>query len=98
MDNIDIFTSDKGKAPVSTNNVEVYNKEILSDEIRKLTTTNVQLIINKMETEKIKVNLKTDKIQLFDKKNSLVIKREELRTEIIALYTVGPSNISICNH
>jgi len=30
-----------------------------------------------METEKIKVNLKADKIQLFGKKNSFVAKKEE---------------------
>ena len=35
--------------------VEVYNKEILDDEIRRLITVNVQLVIDKIETEKVKV-------------------------------------------
>ena len=81
--------------PVSTNGVEAYNKEILSDEIRRLTTANVQLMTDKMETEKIKVNLKTDKVRLFNEKNFLVIKREELRAEIAVLNTV---NALIRNH
>ncbi len=52
-------------------------------------------MINKIETEKARVNLKADKIQLFDKKNSLVIKREELRTEIVAL---NVTNIPVRGH
>ncbi len=95
LDNTDISTSSKGKAPVSTNDIEVYNKEILSDKIYKLTTTNVQLITNKIKTEKIKVNLETNKIRLFDKKNSLVVKRKELRVEITALNTVKLFNVPI---
>ncbi len=77
MDNADISISSKGKVPVFTNDVEAYSKEILGDEIRRLITANVQLITNKIETEKVKVNLKTDKTRLFDKKNSLVVKKEE---------------------
>ncbi len=69
-------TSSKGKTSASTNDIEAYNKETLDDKIRKLTTTNVQLIINKIETEKTKINLETDKIRLFDKKNSLVVKKK----------------------
>ncbi len=61
MDNTDISTSNKGKTPASTNGVEAYNKEALNDEIRRLTTANVQLIIDKMETEKVRVNLEADK-------------------------------------
>jgi len=44
---------------------------------------------DKMETEKTKVNLKADRTQLFNEKNSLVVKREELRTEIVALNTAN---------
>jgi len=33
---------------------------------------------DKMKTEKTKVNLEADRMQLFDKKNSLVVKKEEL--------------------
>jgi len=84
--------------PTSTNGVKAYNKKTLNDEIRRLTTANVQLMTDKMETEKARVNLKTDKIQLFDKKNSLVVKREKLRTKIIALNIIGFSNVPICGH
>ncbi len=62
MDNTDISISNKGKAPVSTSGIEVYSKETLGDEIRRLTTANVQLVIDKIETEKVKVNLKTNRI------------------------------------
>ncbi len=95
MDSTDISISNKGKAFISTNDIEAYNKEILNNEIRRLTIANVQLITNKIETEKIKVNLKTDKIQLFDKKNSLVVKKEKLRTKIATLNAIGPSNVPI---
>ncbi len=95
MDNTGISTSNKGKTPASTNNVEAYNKETLSDEIRKLTTANVQLITDKMETKKTKVNLKADKMRLLGEKNFLIVKREELRAEIAALYAVRLFNIPI---
>ncbi len=62
LDNIDIFTSGKGKVPVSTNGVEVYNKEVLNDKIRRLIIANIQLMTDKIEAEKAKVNLKTDKM------------------------------------
>ena len=51
-----------------------------------------------METEKIKINLETDRIQLFGKKNSLVVKKKEFRTEIAVLHTAGPSNVLIRKH
>ena len=95
LDNTDIFTSNKGKTSVSTNNIEAYNKETLDDKIHRLTITNVQLITNKIKTEKIKINLETDKIRLLSKKNSLVVKRKELRTKIIVLYAAGSSNVPI---
>ena len=83
---------------VSTNGVEVYNKEVLGDEIRRLIAANVQLVIDKMETEKVRVNLKADKVRLFDKKNSLVIKREEFRVEIATLNAAGLSNVLVRGH
>ncbi len=52
----------KSKMFVSTNNIEIYNKEILSDKIHRLTTINIQLIIDKIKIEKVKVNLEVDKI------------------------------------
>ncbi len=51
-----------------------------------------------METKKVKINLEVDRIQLFDKKNSLVVKREELRTEIVTLNVVGLFNILVYKH
>ncbi len=80
-----MFTLDKGKALVSMSDVKVYNKKTLSDKIRRLIIVKIQLIIDKIETEKIKVNLKIDKIQLFGEKNSLVVKRKKLRIEIVIL-------------
>ncbi len=95
LDNTDISTSNKGKAPVSTSSIEAYSKEALGDEIRRLITTNIQLMVNKTETEKARVNLKADRIRLFDEKNFLVVKREELRTEIVVLNIAGPPNVPI---
>ncbi len=80
---------------MSTNGVEAYSKEILNDKIRRLTAVNIQLITNKMEIEKVRVNLEVNRVRLFDKKNSLVAKREEFRTEIAVLNVAGLSNILI---
>jgi len=33
---------------------------------------------DKMKTEKAKVNLEANRVQLFDEKNSLIVKKEEL--------------------
>ncbi len=89
LDNTDISTLSKGKTSVSTNGIKVYNKEILGDKICRLTTANILLVTDKMEIEKAKVNLETDKARLFGKKNSLVIKREEFRTEIVILNVIN---------
>ncbi len=88
-------TSNKGKTPISTNGIEAYSKEILGDEIRRLITANVQLITDKIKTEKTRVNLETDRARLFGEKNSLIIKREELRAEIVAL---NATNVPIRSH
>ena len=98
MDNTDISTSGKGKTPASTNDVKAYSKEILDDEIHRLTIANAQLITDKIEIEKAKVNLEIDKIQLFGGKNSLVVKKKEFRTEIIALNAARSSNVPIRRH
>ncbi len=74
---------------VSTNDIEAYSKEVLNDEIRRLITANIQLMIDKMETEKTKVNLEIDKIRLFDEKNSLIAKREKFRAKIITLNVIN---------
>ncbi len=95
LDSIDISTSDKGKTSISTNDVEVYSKEVLGDEIRRLIAANIQLITDKMEIEKTRVNLEANRIRLFSEKNSLVVKREEFRAEIVILNAV---NIPIRGH
>ncbi len=95
LNNTNISILSKDKAPVSINGIETYNKEILGDEIRRLITVNVQLIADKIKTEKVKVNLKADRIRLFGKKNSLVAKRKELRIEIATLNAIGLSNVLI---
>jgi len=51
-----------------------------------------------METEKAKVNLEADRTQLFDEKNSLVVKKEEFRTEIVILNVAGSSNVPVCRY
>ncbi len=98
MDNTDISILGKGKAPASTNGVESYTKEQLAVEIQRLSTANVQLITDKMETEKIKVNLKVDRTRFFGKKNFLIVKKEELQTEIVVLNVVRLSNASIYSY
>ncbi len=85
LDNTDISTSNKGKAPAFINGVETYNKEALGDKIRRLIIINAQLVTDKMETEKVRINLEADKTRLFNEKNSLIVKREKLRTEIATL-------------
>ncbi len=95
LDNTNISILNKGKTPVSTNDIKTYNKETLNDEICRLIIINVQLIADKIEIEKTKVNLETDKTRLFNKKNSLIAKRKELRAKIAALYTAELSNILI---
>jgi len=92
LDSTDISTSGKGKTPASTSGVEAYSKEALSDKIRRLTTTNTQLVADKMETEKARVNLETDRARLLSEKNFLVAKREELRAEIA---TLNAANIPV---
>ncbi len=88
----------KVKTPVSTSGVEAYNKEALGNEIRRLTAVNIQLVVDKMETEKVKVNLEADKVRLLGEKNSLVAKREELRVEITILNAAGSSNVLVCGY
>ncbi len=50
---------------------------------------------DKMEIEKVRVNLEANKVQLLDKKNSLIVKKKELRTEIAILYTARLSNVLV---
>ncbi len=50
---------------------------------------------DKIKTEKTKVNLETNRMQLLGKKNSLVAKRKKLRAEIIIL---NITNIPIRGH
>ncbi len=57
-----MFTLDKDKAPISTNDVKAYSKKALGDKIRRLITANTQLMIDKIEVEKARINLKIDRI------------------------------------
>ncbi len=95
LDSTDISTSGKNKAPASVNGAEAFIKEQLAVEIQRLSTANTQLISDKIETEKIKINLEADKVRLFGEKNFLIVKREELQAEIVALNAIGSSNISV---
>ncbi len=52
---------------------------------------------DKIEIEKIKINLEVDKMRLFKKKNSLIVKKEKLRLEIVTINIVGSSNVSTRN-
>jgi len=88
-------TSGKSKTSVSTSDVEVYTKEQLAVEIQRFTTANVQLVTDKMETERTKINLEADRVRLLKEKNSLVAKREEFWAEIAAMNAARPSNILI---
>ena len=91
-------TSSKGKTLVSTNGVKTYTKEQLAAKIQRFITVNVQLVTDKIKTERTKINLEADRVQLLGEKNSLVVKREELRAEIVALNAVGLSNVLIRGH
>jgi len=98
LDSIDISILSKGKTFAFTNSIEVYSKEVLNDEICRLTIANVQLMTNKIKIEKTKVNLEIDRIRLFGEKNFLIVKREKLRTEIVLLNIAGLFNILIYGH
>ena len=52
-------------------------------------------MIDKIETEKAKVNLEADRTRLFNEKNSLVAKKEKLRAEIAAL---NVANVLVRGH
>jgi len=98
LNNTDISTSSKGKAPVSTNGIKTYIKEQLTIKIQQLTTTNTQLMTDKIKTERTKVNLKTNKTRLLKKKNFLIVKKKELRAEIATINATKSSNILTRSH
>jgi len=54
-------TSGKGKAPASVSGAKAFTKEQLAAEIQRLSAANAQLVNDKIETEKIKVNLEVDR-------------------------------------
>jgi len=98
LDNIDVSTLGKDKTPISTNDVETFIKEQLAIEIQRLSTTNIQLVTDKIETKKVKVNLEPDRTRLLKEKNSLVVKREKLRIEIVVINATKSSNPPIRSH
>ncbi len=97
MDSIDIFTLNKSKTPISISGIEAYMKEQLATEIQRFITVNTQLMTDKMETERTKVNLEIDRVRLLGEKNFLVVKRKELRAEIVAINAVGSFNTLVYN-
>ncbi len=64
-------------------------------EIQRFTAVNVQLVTDKMETERTKVNLEADRVWLLEEKNFLIVKREEFRAKIVVLNVVGSFNVPI---
>ncbi len=95
LDNNNIFTLGKGKTPASTNDIETYNKETLGKEIRKLITTNTQLMNDKLNTKAVKTKLEADKAKLINEKNILVVKREELQAELTETAAAPTTNAQI---
>ncbi len=53
---------------------------------------------DKIETEKTKVNLETDRARLLKKKNPLVVKRKKLRTEIVIMNIIKSFNALVYSH
>jgi hypothetical protein len=92
-----MFILSKGKITVSTSGVEVYSKEQLAEEICRFTTTNVQLVNDKLGTEATNAKLEADKSRLISKKNIFVAKREELRTELVAIRAMPAISSNIAN-
>jgi len=83
LDNNGISTSGKGKVSASSSGIKAYSKEALREEIYRLTTTNVQLVNDKLNIEAAKTKLEADKMKLINKKNIFVAKREELRVKLV---------------
>ncbi len=80
------------------NGAKAFTKEQLAVKIQRLSAANIQLVNDKIKTEKIKTNLKVNRTRLLGEKNSLIAKREELRTEIVTLNTARPFNAPVRNH
>jgi hypothetical protein len=91
------MSTSKGKRPVSTNDIEAYNKEQLAEEIRKLTTVNAQLMNDKLRTETTNAKLEADKNRLINEKNTFVAKRKKLQTKLIATRTIPAVIPAIAN-
>ncbi len=79
----------------SINGIEAYTKEQLAVKIQRLITINIQLMTDKIKTERTKVNLEADKVRLLEEKNFLVVKREEFRAEIAVMNAAGSSNVLV---
>jgi len=70
----------------------------LAIEIQRYIAVNVQLITDKIKTEKTKVNLEVNKTQLLREKNSLIVKREEFWVEIVVINAAGLFNVPARNY
>ncbi len=95
LNNTDISILNKGKTFILTSSIEVYIKEQLAIEIQRFIIANIQLVTDKIKTERTKVNLEIDRMRLLEKKNSLIVKREKLRIEIVVINVVGFSSVLI---
>jgi len=93
LDSNGISTSSKAKTPALTNGVEAYSKEILREEIRRLTTTNAQLVNDKLAIKAVKIKLEVNKAKLINEKNILVTKRKELWAELTEAVVTSIINI-----
>ena len=82
---------------MSTNSIETYSKEQLAEEIRRLTTANVQLVNNKLGTEATNAKLEADRNRLISEKNIFVAKREELQTEFATTKAILAAIPTIAN-
>ena len=68
------------------------------EEIRRLTTTNAQLVNDKLRTEATNAKLEADRNKLINKKNIFVAKREELQTKLKAtraIPAIAPATTNI---
>jgi len=90
LDNNSISNLGKGKTLASSNGIKAYSKEVLREEIRRLTITNVQLANDKLDIEAVKTRFEADKARLISKKNIFVAKKKKLQIELaVAISTAN---------
>ncbi len=95
LDNNDISTLGKAKAPTSTNGIKAFNKKILKEEICRFIITNIQLINDKLNAEAVKIKFEVNKAKLINEKNIFVAKKEELQVELTEAATASTTSIQV---